>query len=182
MRNHWILGVGGACALLIAGSLAQAQGTPAPTKPTPSKPVQSESEREVKESAVPKAALDALKRHANNATLTEFAEEVEHGHTFYEGSYKGASGHVDVLVTDTGDLVEIEEAIAADKAPAVVQAEARKAAGKDARLRFEKKTMVLYEVHYKQGDEGHEIILTPDGRPVPEKGAKEAAKDKDEGA
>ena len=159
MRNHWILGV----ALLITGSLALTQGTPAPNKP-----VQGESEREVKESEVPKAALEALKRHANNAAFTEFAEEIEHGHTFYEGSYKGASGHVDVLVTDTGDLVEIEEAISSDKAPAVVQAEARKAAGKDAKLRFEKKTMVLYEVHFKQGSEEQEVVLTPDGRPVRE--------------
>ena len=159
MRNYWIIG----CAVLIAGSLALAQGTPAPQKP-----VKSESERTVKESEVPKAALEALRRHANNATFTEFAEEVEHGHTFYEGSYREASGHVDVLVTDTGDLVEIEEAIPGDKAPAAVQAEALKAAGKDARLRFEKKTMVLYEVHFKQEGEGHEIILTPDGRPVHE--------------
>jgi len=157
MRNHWILGV----ALLIAGSLALAQGTPAPTKA-----VQGESEREVKESEVPKAALDALRRYANNATFTEFAEEIEHGHTFYEGSYKGSSGHVDVLVTDTGDLVEIEEAISADKAPAVVQAEARKAGGEKATLKFEKKTMVLYEVHFKQDGEGREVILTPDGRAV----------------
>jgi len=176
MKNHWILGVGGAaCALLIAGSLALAQDTPAPNKS-----VQGESERAVKESEVPKAALETLKRHANNATLTEFAEEIEHGHTFYEGSYKGASGHVDVLVTATGDLVEIEEAIPGDKAPAVVQAEARKAAGKDAKLRFEKKTMVLYEVHFKQGDEGQEIVLTPDGRSVHEQGAKESEKDNDE--
>ena len=73
-----------------------------------------------------------------------------------------------MLVTDSGDLVEIEEAISADKAPAVVQAEARKAAGKDATLKFEKKTMVLYEVHFKQDGEEREVILTPDGRPIHE--------------
>ena len=159
MRHHWIIG----CALLIARSLAQAQGTPAPDNPP-----QAERERTVKESEVPKAALEGLRRHASNATFTEFAEEIEHGHTFYEGSYKGASGHVDVLVTDTGDLVEVEEAISGDKAPAAVQAEAQKAAGKDAKLRYEKKTMVLYEVHFKQGSEGREILLTPDGRLVQE--------------
>ena len=171
MRNHLILGV----TLLIAGSLAVAQGTPAPNRP-----VQGESEREVKESEVPKAALEALKRHANTATFTEFAEEVEHGHTFYEGSYKGASGNVDVLVTETGDLVEIEEAILGDKAPAVVRAEASKAAGKDAQLRFEKKTMVRYEVHFKKEGKGHELVLTPDGRLAHAKHAKEGEKDEDE--
>ncbi len=85
-----------------------------------------------------------------------------------------------MLVTDAGDLVAIEEAIPGDKVPAVVQAEARKAAGKDAKLRFERKTMVLYEVHFKQDGKGHEIMLTPDGRSVHEKGANEAEKDTDE--
>ena len=176
MWNHRILGVScAACAILIAGSLAVAQETPAP-----SKPAQADQERKVKESEVPKAALEALKRHANTATLTDFAEEVEHGHTFYEGSYKGASGNVDVLVTETGDLVEIEEAILGDKAPAVVRAEASKAAGKDAQLRFEKKTMVRYEVHFKKEGKGQEIVFTPDGRLAHAKHAKESEKDEED--
>ena len=39
-------------------------------------------EREVKEAGVPKAALATLKTLADKATITEFAEEIEHGHRF----------------------------------------------------------------------------------------------------
>src|SRR5262245_37891783 len=69
-----------------------------------------EQEREVKEADVPAAALNALKKQAAGAAITEFSEEIEHGHKFYEGSYKSATGNkVDVLVTEAGDLVEVEE-------------------------------------------------------------------------
>ena len=123
-----------------------------------------EKERQVEEKDVPKAALEALKKLAGGAALTKFAEEVEHGSTFYEGSWKGTQGPVDALVTAAGDLVEIEEAVTIASVPKAVQAAAEKAAGKDAELRFEKKTLVLYEVKFKKGERKHELVLTPDGR------------------
>ena len=128
-----------------------------------------EAERKVTEKKVPKAALAALKKLARGAEITEFAEEIEYGHTFYEGSWKARSGtKMDVLVTPTGDLVEIEEQVDAEKVPAAALKAARKAAGKDAQLAFEKKTMILYEVKFAKGDSRHELLLTPDGRRVEE--------------
>ncbi len=128
-----------------------------------------EQEREVTEAEVPAAALATLKKLAGGAKITEFAEEIEHGHTFYEGSWKAASGgNVDVLVTTTGDLVEIEERVRADQVPAAVLAAARRAAGKDARMAFEKKTLILYEVKFQKGDRRHELLLTADGRTIEE--------------
>ncbi|MBI5762640.1 MAG: hypothetical protein HZA51_03855 [Planctomycetes bacterium] len=123
-----------------------------------------ESERKVKESEVPKAALAALKKHAGDNAITEFAEEIEHGCKYYEGSWKTASGHVDVLVTDAGALVEIEEGVSADSIPAAVAAAAEKVAGKGAKLRYEKKTMVMYEVKFEKDKRRHELVLSPDGR------------------
>ena len=77
-----------------------------------------ESERKVTESEVPSAALATLTKMAAGAKITEFAEEIEHGGTFYEGSWKNPSGgKVDVLVTAAGDLVEIEEKVGTDEAP-----------------------------------------------------------------
>lgn len=125
-----------------------------------------EQEREVKEAEVPAAALKTIKEQAAGADVTEFAEEIEHGHTFYEGSFKSASGsQVDVLVTEAGALVEIEESIQADKVPATVLEAAKKAAGA-ANIRFEKKTAVTYEIKFKKGDAGQEMLLSPDGRVV----------------
>jgi len=128
-----------------------------------------ESERKVTESEVPAAALATLKKMAAGAKITEFAEEIEHGGTFYEGSWKGPSGrNVDVLVTAAGALVEIEEKTGADGVPGAVLAAAQKAAGKDVKLGLEKKTMILYEVHFRKGQRRVELLLTPDGRRVKE--------------
>ncbi len=128
-----------------------------------------EAERKVTEAEVPAAALAALKHLAAGAEITEFAEEIEHGSTFYEGSWKTPAGdNMDVLVTPTGDLVEIEEQVGADKVPPAVLKAAQKAAGKDAPLAFEKKTMILYEVKFTKGQARHELLLTPDGRRVEE--------------
>ena len=128
-----------------------------------------EIERKVTEAEVPAAALAALKKLAAGAEITEFAEEIEHGSTFYEGSWKAPSGaKMDVLVTPTGDLVEIEEQMDADKVPTAALKVAKKAAGKNTQLAFEKKTMILYEVKFRKGNRRHELLLTPDGRRVEE--------------
>lgn len=128
-----------------------------------------EAERQITEAEVPAAALTALKKLAAGAEITNFAEEIEHGSTFYEGSWKIPSGaNMDVLVTPAGDLVEIEEQISIDNVPAAALEVAKKAAGKKTDLAFEKKTMILYEVKFQKGESRHELILTPDGRRVEE--------------
>src|SRR5262245_33504466 len=135
-----------------------------------------EGERKVKEAEVPKAALDALKKLAGGAAFTEFAEEIEHGHKYYEGSWKGPDGNVDGLVTETGDVVEIEETIQSEKAPASVREAAEKEAGKDAKPTYEKKTVYLYEIHYKKDGKTRESIFTADGRVFHEEGEKAGEK------
>ncbi|MBN2137627.1 MAG: hypothetical protein JW720_07465 [Sedimentisphaerales bacterium] len=126
-----------------------------------------ESERKVTEAEVPKAALNTLKKRAGEAKITEFAEEIEHGSTFYEASFKNKAGaNTDVLVTAAGALVETEQEISAKKLPAAVRQAAAKAAGKGAKLACEKKTMILYEVKFSKDGTTYEILLTPDGRIV----------------
>ncbi|MCG3127730.1 MAG: hypothetical protein CHACPFDD_02600 [Phycisphaerae bacterium] len=121
-------------------------------------------ERKVKQSEVPPAALTALQKLAGGAALTEFAEEIEHGHKYFEGSWKGPDGNVDGLVTETGDVVELEESVPADKVPAGVRAAAEKESGKDAKSAWERKTLYLYEVHFKKDGKGREMIFLADGR------------------
>ena len=124
-----------------------------------------EQERKVTESEVPPAALAALKELAGEASITEYAEEIEHGSTFYEGSWKAVTGsNVDALVTSAGDVVEIEEQVTADQVPVAVRAAVRNLSGPDAPLFCEKKTMILYEVKFRKDDQRHEILYTPDGR------------------
>jgi len=139
-----------------------------------------EQEREVTEAEVPAPALAALKKLAGGAKITEFAEEIEHGSTFYEGSWKTAAGsNVDAVVTPAGDLVEIEEQIDPDQVPAAVLAAVKKLSGPDAPLFCEKKTMILYEVKFRKGDQRHEILYTPDGRTL-EKDIEKGDRDDDD--
>lgn len=130
-------------------------------------------EKKVKEADVPAPALAALKKLADGAAFTEFAEEVEHGVKYYEGSWKGPDGNVDALVTEGGDVVEIEESVPADKVPASVRTAAEKAGGKDGT--FERKTLFLYEIHFKKDGKSLEMIFGADGRPFSEDGAWSAA-------
>jgi len=167
-RNGRVTSVMALVAVLFGGWFVWAQ----------EKKASEEQERTIKENEVPAAALAALKKLAGSATITEFAEEIEHGHKFYEGSWKGPDGNVDALVTESGDVVEIEESIPADKVPAGVRAASEKEAGKGVELTFEKKTVYFYEVHFKKDGKGCERIFTADARPYHE-GPPEG--DKDEG-
>jgi len=141
-------------ALLVGGLVALAQN----------KKESEDQERKIKESEVPKAALEALKKLAGSATMTEFAEEVEHGQKLYEASWKGPDGNVDALVTATGDLVEIEEVVSSDRVPAAVRTAVELDAGKDAQVKFEKKTYVVYEAKFKRDGKTCELLLKPNGR------------------
>ena len=169
-RKHSVSLLATTMMVLTAGMLVWAQEKKEPA----------EQERSIKEAQVPAAPLAALKKLAGAAALTEFAEEVEHGHKFYEGSWKGPDGNVDALVTEVGDLVELEEVVPADKVPAPARAEAEKEAGKDAKVMWEKKTFIMYEVHFKKDGKNHEIILTPDGRRFHEEGAEKGEQDGDD--
>lgn len=168
-RTRWILGTSSSALLFVmaGGLVALAQGGD-----------KDESERKVKESDVPAPALAALKKLAGGAALTEFSEEIEHGQKYYEGSFKGKDGNTDVLVTASGDLVEIEEAVAADQVPASVMAAARKEAGKEAAIHFEKKTVIMYEAAFTKDKHRHELTLMPDGR-MGEHEEKKTEKDED---
>jgi hypothetical protein len=179
-RSYWLVTVA-AGMFILAGLLAWTQGgeNKKSAEGKEERDTRAEAERAVKAAEVPAAALAALRKMSAGAEITAFAEETEQGHTFYEGSWKGPSGtNVDVLVTPTGDLVEIEEEVGADQVPAAVLAAARKAAGKEVKLGLEKKTMVLYEAKFQRGGVSHELLLNPVGTPVEEPGTK--AKDRQE--
>ena len=163
-----LVGMAVASALFVGGWMAY--GQPKKTE---------EKEPKVKESEVPAAALAAIKRAAGENKLTQIEEEIEHGHKFYEGQWKGPDGKIEVLVTDSGDLVEIEEIVPADKVPASVRSAAARDAGKDAKLVFEKKTAISYEIHFKKDGKRREIAYAPTGDPFQEEGKGDDEGDED---
>jgi len=158
MARHYVIAVSTIAACLVGALLGFAED----------KKEAEEGERSVKQAEVPAAALAGLKKIAGNASITEFAEEVEHGHKFYEGSWKGPDGKVDTLVTEAGDVVEIEESLPSAKIPAAVRAAAEKEAGQGAT--FERKTLYLYEIHFKKDGKNQERVFTADARAYNESG------------
>ncbi len=170
-RNYW--GLFSAGVVVLCGAMwVAAQDKKAKEEPK-------ESERSVKETEVPAAALAALKKLAAGAAITEFAEEIEHGHKYYEGSWKGADGNIDGLVTEAGDVVELEETVAAPKVPAGVRAAMEKEAGAGAALVYERKTVYFYEAHFKKDGKGREVIMTADARVFHEEGGDEDEDEKE---
>lgn len=171
-RNYWgslSAGVVILCgAMWVAGQEKKAKEEP------------KESERSVEEAEVPAAALAALKKLAGGTAITEFAEEIEHGHKFYEGSWKGPDGNIDGLVTEAGDVVELEETVAAAKVPAGVRAAMEKEAGAGAALVYERKTVYFYEAHFKKDGKGREVIMTADARVFHEEGGDDDEKEGDD--
>jgi len=140
-----------------------------------------DTEHKLTEAEVPATALATLKKMAAGAKIFEFAEEVEDGHTFYEGSWKAPSGvQVDVLVTKTGDLVTIEEGVSANEVPADVLKAARQAAGSNTELTLERKTTILYEIKFEKAGAEQELLLTPNGDKV-EEDTQKGPSDDDEG-
>jgi hypothetical protein len=139
-----------------------------------------EKERVIKESEVPPAVMAAFKKVAGTAKIDKFEEEMEHGHKYFEASFTTPDGKTDVLVSESGEVIEIEEGIPAGKVPAAVKAAAEKEAGKDAKLTFEKKTVTMYEVKFTKADKKHELVLMPDGRQHGKNGRGEEEDDEDE--
>lgn len=140
-----------------------------------------EKERKVKESEVPAAAMAGLKKASGQDKFDQIEEEIEDGHKFYEGQWKGPNGRIEALVTEFGDLVEIEEHVSPDKVPAAVRVAAEKDSGKDATVMWEKKTAFTYEVHFKKGGKHHEMLFAPTGAQVHEDGDNgESKKDEDD--
>lgn len=159
-RVGWnLMGFGAAATvLLLAGEIGSAQEKPAEGV--------RETEHKITEAATPKAALEALRKLAGGAQITEVSEEVEDGRKYYEGSWTKDGAKIDALVTTGGDVVEIEETIGADAAPAAIRAAIAKEAGKDGKVIVEKKTIIQYEITYRKDGKKHELVLTPDGRRV----------------
>lgn len=87
-------------------------------------------ERKIDRSALPSAVEKAVQAETKNAQIKGFAQEREHGKTFYEAETI-VDGHTrDVLFATDGTIVEIEEEVALDSLPAGLQTALKnKAAG-----------------------------------------------------
>ena len=113
---------------------------------------------------VPEPARAALLKLAGDAKIVKAEREREHGVLIYEAEWiKNGSKH-EAAVTADGTLVEMEEIIPAEMAPAAVRAAIAKHFGAAAKVVVEKKMVVVYEVEAKIDGKEKELLIFPTGR------------------
>jgi len=126
-------------------------------------------EKKITAKQVPAAVITAFKNSYPNATIRGYAQEKEHGKTFYEiESLEGAT-HRDLLYNPDGTVAEIEESIAAADLPAAAQDAIHKKYPRAVISLAEKTTAdgkVSYEVIAKQGKRRITMEFDADGKIV----------------
>ena len=121
------------------------------------------AEKRIQMKDLPPLVREAVERETKGATVKGLAKEVEHGKTFYEAETE-INGHArDLLFDATGHLIEVEEQMAIDSAPAAVTA-ALSARGKILRLEsVTKGTSVTYEGVVEKNGKKVEVAVDGNG-------------------
>lgn len=113
---------------------------------------------------IPAAAQEALRKLAGDAKIAEVKVEDEDGVKVYEAAWKLKDVEHEATVTAHGEVVETEQVIAASAAPEAVQKVAAKEFPKGAKVKFEKKTIVLYELEAEIDGQEKEFLVAPTGQ------------------
>ncbi|MCG3131215.1 MAG: hypothetical protein FLDDKLPJ_01993 [Phycisphaerae bacterium] len=112
---------------------------------------------------VPEAARKALNGVAHGAPITSVTREQEGRVIVYEAAWTVNGTSYEATVTEDGTLVEIEDTVALDKAPAVVRVAVQKHfAG--APVTIERQMIVVYEISGNLNGKSREIVVFPTGR------------------
>jgi hypothetical protein len=132
--------------------------------------VAQEKEKKIKRSDLPAAVEKTVAAQSQDATIRGFSLEEENGHTYYEAEMK-VNGHGrDVLMDETGAIVEVEEETAMDSLPAVVREGLQAKAGKGKVVKVESITkhekVVAYEAKVITDGKRSEVQVGPDGKPL----------------
>jgi len=127
-------------------------------------------EKKIKRSSLPPAVEKAVVDQSQGATIRGFSKEREKGQTFYEAELL-INGHgKDVLMDETGAVVEIEEQVPFESLPAAVKDGLQTLAGKDKILGVESLTkkgkLVAYEARVLSNGKKSELQVSPEGKPL----------------
>ncbi len=121
---------------------------------------------------VPAAARDALLELSGKAEIMKFERESEHGVVLYQAEWMTDGRKHEATVTAEGGLIELEEEVPAADVPAAVQRAAAKVFSSGAKLEYEKKTLVVYEVEGKVNGREREVVIMATGKIAGRKRAK----------
>ncbi len=112
---------------------------------------------------VPGPARAALLRLAGGAKIVKAERENEDGVLVYEAEWIADGIQHEAAVTADGTLLETEEIIPVEKAPAAVRAAIAKHFGANAKVVVEKKMIVVYEVEARVNGKEVELLILPTG-------------------
>jgi uncharacterized membrane protein YkoI len=139
-------------------------------------------DKKIKVNNLPKVVITAFQRTSPKATIIGAGTEVENGKTMYEvESIEGKVGR-DLLYTDKGEVVEIEESITTEALPDNVKAALEKQFAKYKMMKGEKVTQgtkVEYELEVKSGKKTIAVVLDNNGKIIKSEAVKEK-KEKEE--
>ena len=125
-------------------------------------------ERAIKRSDLPAAVEITVAAQSKGATVRGFSEEKENGQTYYEAQLKINGHSKDILIDDSGSIVEVEEQVVIDSLPPAVRGGLQTKAGKGQLLKVESTTkhdqLVAYEAQVMTNGKRSEVQVGPDGR------------------
>jgi len=127
-------------------------------------------EKTVKRSELPPAVEKTVVAQSRGAVIHGFSKEKENGHTYYEAEMT-VNGHgKDLLMDETGAIVEIEEQVALDSLPSAVKDGLQAKAGQGKIIKVESITkhdkLVAYEAKVTTAGKKSEVQVGPDGKPL----------------
>jgi uncharacterized membrane protein YkoI len=115
---------------------------------------------------VPVKAREALLRLAGGAQITEVEREHKHGMVLYEAEWVVDGREVEAVVTENGDLVEMEEEIDISQLPDNIRRVVEQEFPGATSLEIERVTVVMYEIEAKVNGREKEIKVLATGKIV----------------
>jgi uncharacterized membrane protein YkoI len=125
-----------------------------------------DTETKVKLKDLPEPVQKAVQEQTKNAKLKGLSKEVEKGATFYEVETSVNGKTRDVLLDTSGNVVEVEEAVAFSSLPPAVQKTLTASAGAGKILSVEsvtKGSVVSYEAVIRKDGKKSEVAVNADG-------------------
>ncbi len=121
-------------------------------------------EEEVSLDQVPAKVRATLLKLAGDAKITEVERETEGGIVTYEAEWEVNGLEIEVELTSSGEVIEIEKEMAAGDVPAAVRALAAKKFPAGTKIEYERITVHVYEIEGMVGGREKELIVSPSGR------------------
>ena len=122
---------------------------------------------------LPPAVKKTLEEQTQGATIKGLSKEKENGKVQYEVETVVAGHTRDMLIDESGSVLEIEEAVDLASLPEAVQSGIKQNAGKGKILRIEaltkNGTLTAYEVQIQKTAKKSEFQVGPDGALIPRK-------------